>query len=120
VYTLHRNPDVFKEPDTFIPERWLNDDPELKRWWWAFSSGGRMCIGEQLPINPPYSSNRSLAIAEISALAAAVYLQYRTSLVDTTYSPGINSRFELFFDQRFTSVKVTPAPVILIVARMLD
>jgi hypothetical protein len=47
VYTLHRNPDVFKEPDSFIPERWLNNDPELKRWWWAFSSGGRMCIGEQ-------------------------------------------------------------------------
>jgi len=73
-----------------------------------------------VPINLSNSSNRSLAIAEISALVAAVYLQYRTSLMDTTYSPGINSRFELFFDQRFTSVKVTPAPVILIVARMLD
>ena len=47
VYTLHRNPDVFKEPDSFIPERWLDNDPEMKRWWWAFSSGGRMCIGEQ-------------------------------------------------------------------------
>jgi len=47
VYTLHRNPDIFKDPDCFIPERWLNNDPELNRWWWAFSSGGRMCIGEQ-------------------------------------------------------------------------
>lgn len=51
-------------------------------------------------------SNCSLAIAEITALVAAVYLQYRTSLVDTNYSPGINSRFELFFDPRFTEVKV--------------
>lgn len=51
VYTLHRNPQVFEEPDEFIPERWLTNDPELKRWWWAFSSGGRMCIGEQyLPL----------------------------------------------------------------------
>lgn len=49
VYTLHRNPDIFNEPDNFIPERWLSNDPELKRWWWAFSSGGRMCIGEQFP-----------------------------------------------------------------------
>jgi cytochrome P450 len=47
VYTLHRNPDVFNEPDSFMPERWLSNDPEMKRWWWAFSSGGRMCIGEQ-------------------------------------------------------------------------
>ena len=47
VYTLHRNPEVFEEPDEFIPERWLSNNPELKRWWWAFSSGGRMCIGEQ-------------------------------------------------------------------------
>jgi Cytochrome P450 len=48
VYTLHRNPDAFKDPETFMPERWLSKDPDLKRWWWAFSSGGRMCIGEQL------------------------------------------------------------------------
>jgi Cytochrome P450 len=46
-YTLHRNPDVFPEPETFLPERWLGNNPELNRWWWAFSSGGRMCIGEQ-------------------------------------------------------------------------
>lgn len=46
-YTLHRNPKVFEDPYSFIPERWLSKDPELKRWWWAFSSGGRMCIGEQ-------------------------------------------------------------------------
>jgi len=46
-YTLHRNPSIFTNPETFLPERWLSDDPELKRRWWAFSSGGRMCIGEQ-------------------------------------------------------------------------
>lgn len=46
-YTLHRNPGVFPEPDIFRPERWLDNNPELNRWWWAFSSGGRMCIGEQ-------------------------------------------------------------------------
>ena len=46
-YTLHRNLEVFHDPEAFLPERWLADDPELKRWWWAFSSGGRMCIGEQ-------------------------------------------------------------------------
>jgi hypothetical protein len=50
-YTLHRNPAVFKDPLRFNPDRWI-DSPaeeiaEMKRWFWAFSSGGRMCIGMQ-------------------------------------------------------------------------
>lgn len=49
-YALHRNPDVFKDPLKFNPERWLGtsqDAAEMKKWFWAFSSGGRMCIGMQ-------------------------------------------------------------------------
>lgn len=49
-YTLHRNAQVFHEPLRFNPDRWLGDSDEIremKRWWWAFSSGGRMCIGMQ-------------------------------------------------------------------------
>lgn len=50
-YSLHRNPEVFDDPLRFNPERWLVKDTdklaEMKRWFWAFSSGGRMCIGMQ-------------------------------------------------------------------------
>jgi hypothetical protein len=49
-YTLHRNADVFPDPLGFKPERWLGecgDLTEMKKWFWAFSSGGRMCIGLQ-------------------------------------------------------------------------
>jgi cytochrome P450 len=49
-YTLHRNLDVFRDPLVFNPERWLGDPKEvaeMKKWFWAFSSGGRMCIGIQ-------------------------------------------------------------------------
>lgn len=49
-YTLHRNPNVFPEPHKFMPERWLGHHgnlAEMNRWFWAFSSGGRMCIGVQ-------------------------------------------------------------------------
>ena len=49
-YTLHRNADVFPDPLVFNPERWLGnakDVAEMKKWFWAFSSGGRMCIGIQ-------------------------------------------------------------------------
>lgn len=50
-YSLHRHPDVFKDPLSFNPDRWL-DSPEedlaaMKKLYWAFSSGGRMCIGMQ-------------------------------------------------------------------------
>lgn len=49
-YALHRIAEVFEEPTRFNPERWLGDAEkvaEMKKWWWAFSSGGRMCIGLQ-------------------------------------------------------------------------
>lgn len=50
-YSLHRNEEVFLEPLKWDPERWLSQDREhlaaMKKWWWAFSSGGRMCIGMQ-------------------------------------------------------------------------
>jgi len=47
-YTLHRNVEVFKDPLTFDPDRWLGPQAaEMNRWFWAFSSGGRMCIGLQ-------------------------------------------------------------------------
>lgn len=48
-YCLHRNKDVFPHPDEWRPERWLIESKECKdemmRWFWAFGSGGRMCIG---------------------------------------------------------------------------
>lgn len=50
-YSLHRNEEVFPQPLKWDPERWLSADKDhitaMKKWWWAFSSGGRMCIGMQ-------------------------------------------------------------------------
>lgn len=46
-FSLHRNSDVFKDPLDFNPDRWLDASAEMKKWFWAFSSGGRMCIGMQ-------------------------------------------------------------------------
>jgi cytochrome P450 len=52
-YALHRNEEVFPDPERWNVDRWLQpaDSPELKemlRWFWAFGSGGRMCIGSNL------------------------------------------------------------------------
>ncbi|KAJ5712553.1 benzoate 4-monooxygenase cytochrome P450 [Penicillium malachiteum] len=91
-YTLHRNPDVFPEPLKFKPERWLGecgDLVEMKKWFWAFSSGGRMCIGIHL------------AMAEMTTLLAAIYRRYTTSEYERQrdISPGVTSRFEVFYDE---------------------
>ena len=94
-YALHRNEDVFPNPLKFDPERWLNSSEqqlaEMKRWWWAFSSGGRMCIGMHL------------AMAEMVALVPALYRKYRTIIKPgfEGCAPGIVSRFEVFGDELF-------------------
>ena len=49
-YTLHRNEKVFPDPESFDPLRWLPSHTseehlkEMHRWFWAFGSGGRMCV----------------------------------------------------------------------------
>lgn len=46
---LHRMPDIFPDPWAWKPERWLDASKDeltvMKRWFWGFGSGGRMCIG---------------------------------------------------------------------------
>lgn len=99
-YCLHRNAEVFPDPLKFDPERWLpskaNADHllEMKRWWWAFSSGARMCIGMHL------------ALAEM-ALVPAIYRRYSTRIKPGSedVSPGITSRFEVFYDETFEKME---------------
>ncbi|KAL4928586.1 cytochrome P450 [Aspergillus undulatus] len=75
-YSLHRNPVVFPDPETWEPKRWLKDCnissdlEERKRWFWAFGSGGRMCVGS------------NLALQEMKLAAAAIYTNFKTSIVD--------------------------------------
>lgn len=49
-YSVHRmNSSVYPDPDTFNPDRWLDadGDTERRRLLFAFSSGGRGCVGKQ-------------------------------------------------------------------------
>ncbi|KAH9479251.1 Cytochrome P450 monooxygenase [Psilocybe cubensis] len=46
---LHRNAEIFPNPLTFIPERWLKDESaELEKYLVAFSKGPRSCLGINL------------------------------------------------------------------------
>jgi cytochrome P450 len=75
-HSLHRNPEVFDNPDEWMPERYLTSSEaklkEMRRWFWAFGSGGRMCVGS------------NLALQEIKYVLAAIYTNFTTHIVDDT------------------------------------
>jgi len=45
---IHRHPDYWSNPDSFQPERWLNDEcpASNKNAYLPFASGNRKCVGE--------------------------------------------------------------------------
>lgn len=47
-YVVHRDPRIYREPDSFIPERWDNEETkDLPRFaYFPFGGGTRRCIGE--------------------------------------------------------------------------
>ncbi|KAF3319528.1 hypothetical protein TWF173_000152 [Orbilia oligospora] len=47
-YTLHRDPNIFDEPFTFKPERWLNATREMESVILAFGGASRICPGQHL------------------------------------------------------------------------
>lgn len=73
-YTLHREPSVFPDPEKWIPERWVDASAgkreEMKKWFWAFGSGGRMCLGSHFALQSTYFFSFSL---EGRALTACRY-----------------------------------------------
>jgi cytochrome P450 len=75
-HSLHRHSAIFPEPGLWRPKRWMSEDGgvdgggEKARWFWAFGSGGRMCVGS------------NLAMLEMKAVVAAVWSNFETSIVD--------------------------------------
>ena len=61
IYSLHRNPEFWNQPERFIPERWLRDDDSSTRGslmrdrgittpgaYMPFAAGPRNCVGQPL------------------------------------------------------------------------
>lgn len=73
-WSLHRDPAVFPEPESWNPARWLESSEaqlrEMQRWFWAFGSGGRMCVGS------------NLAMLDMKAIIAGLWGNFRSTLVD--------------------------------------
>lgn len=49
-YVAHRDPDVFPDPEAFLPERWFNNKniDKMRDAFIPFSAGGRACIGRNI------------------------------------------------------------------------
>lgn len=46
IHSVHHNPAIFPAPETFDPERWLNDhDKVLEKFFVPYSKGSRICLG---------------------------------------------------------------------------
>ncbi|ORY67380.1 cytochrome P450 [Pseudomassariella vexata] len=62
IYSMHMDPEVYPEPATFQPARWLGDiDPRMARNWVPFMKGSHGCL------------DSSLALAEISIVIYALF-----------------------------------------------
>ncbi|KAF2023042.1 cytochrome P450 [Setomelanomma holmii] len=47
-YELHFNSTIFPRARDFIPERWLDADEDMSKYWFAFGAGSRACIARNL------------------------------------------------------------------------
>lgn len=45
VYEIHRHPELWKNPEAFIPERFLDENIKFSKIYYPFGAGPRMCIG---------------------------------------------------------------------------
>ncbi|RWA09528.1 hypothetical protein EKO27_g5582 [Xylaria grammica] len=48
VYSLHRDPAVFPDPELFDPDRWLRASPEMRQALSPWGFGSRICLGMHL------------------------------------------------------------------------
>ncbi|PWY71015.1 cytochrome P450 [Aspergillus heteromorphus CBS 117.55] len=71
-WVVHRNKQVFgDDADTFRPDRWLEDDANVKeRFFLAFGAGSRTCLG------------KSLSLIEISKLLPCLLLENDMEFAD--------------------------------------
>jgi cytochrome P450 len=82
-YTLHRNPNLFSDPEAYKPERWLDEveGPRCRACVLPFSTGPRACIG------------RNLAYLEQQILIATLVQRYDWSFETEDFQLGTMERF---------------------------
>ncbi|KAL4914302.1 cytochrome P450 [Aspergillus aurantiobrunneus] len=85
-YIAHRDPDLFPEPEAFLPERWFNNANigKMRDAFIPFSSGGRACIG------------RNITMIEQQILIATLVHRYDFSLASPDWTLQNEEAFNLW------------------------
>ena len=56
MYSFHHDPKIYKDPEAFKPERWIEGTPEYNAdshvpgKWMPFGEGTRVCVGQRLAL----------------------------------------------------------------------
>lgn len=79
VYAIHRNPKWYRNPDDFLPERWLDSSlselPKLA--YMPFGGGKRVCIGEHF------------SRFELMTLLSIIYQKTQSNIIENETAPNI-------------------------------
>lgn len=70
LYHTMRNPKVFKDADTFAPDRWIDATATMNEAYFPFALGRRNCVGQ------------SLANAEMFAILGRLLTEYEIEVLD--------------------------------------
>ncbi|KAF9875547.1 cytochrome P450 [Colletotrichum karsti] len=85
IYTAHRNPELFPDPETYRPERWLAEGgKDAQASFMPFSAGARGCIG------------RNITYIEQTMLLASLVRRYEFSFVDEGFEMTHEEAFNLW------------------------
>jgi len=66
------NPEVFPDPESFMPKRWIDATPEMEKFLVPFSKGKRMCPGKEI------------SVMELYIVFAAVFRRFHLQAYNTT------------------------------------
>ncbi|KAM6940207.1 cytochrome P450 2U1 [Xenentodon cancila] len=85
LWSVHRDPTVWEDPDTFNPARFLDDKGKLlrKEFFMPFGIGRRVCMGEQL------------AKMEMFLIITNLLQAFKFQLPEGTPPPSLQGRFGL-------------------------
>ncbi|KAI1377472.1 cytochrome P450 [Hypoxylon crocopeplum] len=99
IYAASRSPQNWTKPDSFIPERWLGEDPQFsgdkRETSQPFSFGPRNCIG------------RNLAYVEMKIVIAR--LLWHFDLQDATEGDWLEQKVFMVWEKRALWIKLHPA-----------
>ncbi|CAK1368110.1 unnamed protein product [Cercospora beticola] len=95
-WTLHFNPSVFPNPQTFNPDRWLDPTKEMQRDWIPFNIGARQCIARTLAMMELILTAR--AVVNSGVLEGAKVVRERVEVVEWFNAKIVGEKVELVWE----------------------